>query len=578
MPTHLREVVEGVAQLIVTSMGAKKIDLTVFVSPELPLWIYCDPTRLRQVLLNLLGNAVKFTQIRERQLPRVVLRVDPVVAADGQPAVRLRVIDDGIGIEPQMLEMLFQPFAQADASTARRFGGTGLGLSITQRLVELMGGHISVQSTLGEGSEFSVELPLQAAPPDGMPVYEPTLQGIEVICVTRDTLSVEIIQAYCSTAGAQVTMMPDLAAARQCIAQTPRTGPTVVMLGPVVTTSTAELGLPAGVGVVRMVRRDSGAFADDIRLKVRPAFYVDLLQAVATASGRLVEPDGDSIARDYSRKASTPVPGVEQALLKRQLILVAEDNETNRDVIGEQLRLLGYAAEMAHDGAQALAMWRTGRYAMLLTDCHMPNMNGFDLTEVIRNEESANARLPIIAITAGAMAGEVQYCIERGMDDYLLKPLRITKLSEMIARWMPRPMQSLEDGPRPESSATTPSALQWHADWDDRVLPEYVGGGAAMHHRLLGKFLTGARDQIIAMTVAARGAESGKVADVAHQLGSAALTIGALRLGHLCRAMESVGRAGDVAACQELVEDALAAFSAAQTAIESHLDSSGGGA
>ena len=580
LPTHLRDVVESVAQLIVTSMGAKKIDLTVFVSPELPHWIYCDPTRLRQVLLNLLGNAVKFTQVRERQVPRVVLRVDPVVAANGQPAVRLRVIDDGIGIEPQMLGKLFRPFAQADASTARRFGGTGLGLSITQRLVELMGGHISVQSTLGEGSEFSVELPLQAASPDGMPVYEPTLQGVEVICVTRDALSIEIMQSYCRAAGAQITMMPDLEAARQGLATTHRTGSTVVMLGPLVTTPTAELGLPAGVGVVRMVRRDSGAFADDIRLKVRPAFYVDIVQAVATASGRLIAPEGDSLARDYSRKPNKAVLGVEEALIKRQLILVAEDNETNRDVIGAQLRLLGYASEMAHDGAQALAMWRTGRYAMLLTDCHMPNLNGFELTDAIRNEESANARLPVIAITAGAMSGELQRCIEHGMNDYLPKPLRMKALGEMIDKWMPRPIESLHAaGALPQTGTTTPPApqLQAHADWDVDVLPEYVGGSAAMHHSLLEKFLSGAGYQITAMTVAARGAEPGKAADEAHKLGSAALTVGALRLGHLCRAMETSGRAGDVATCRELVEDSLAAFSAAKSAIERHLDSSGDG-
>ena len=438
VPTHLREVVEGAAQLIVNSAVGKKIDMTVFVSPELPRWIYCDPTRLRQVLLNLLGNAAKFTRITEGRLPRIVLRVEPCNAADAQRCLRLRVIDDGIGMSPQMLNKLFQPFAQSDPSTARKFGGTGLGLSITRNLVELMGGHIFVQSTLGHGSEFDVNLPLQAAPPDGMPVYEPTLQGISVVCVTCDALAQEIMQSYCRAAGAHITTVPDVAAARRDLETTHRTGPAVVMLGPLVTTPTAELDLPVGTGVIRMVRRDSGAFTDDVRLKVRPAFYMDVLQSVATASGRLAAPGSDSLARDYSRKASKSAPSSEQAALTGQLILVAEDNEINRDVIEEQLRLLGYFAEMAHDGAQALDMWRTGRFAILLTDCQMPNLDGFDLTEAIRKEESATTPFPIIAITAGAMQDELQRCLEHGMNDYLPKPLRIKQLGDMIARWMPR--------------------------------------------------------------------------------------------------------------------------------------------
>ncbi len=158
VPTHLRELLQDVTQLMVGSCNAKSIELSLYVSPALPPRIMTDPTRLRQVLLNLLGNAVKFTSSHMGKPAKVMLRVEPCTLAQGQAGIRLRVIDSGIGISPEVQDKLFQPFMQADAGTAREFGGTGLGLSISRRLVELMGGNISVRSALGEGSEFRVEL------------------------------------------------------------------------------------------------------------------------------------------------------------------------------------------------------------------------------------------------------------------------------------------------------------------------------------------------------------------------------------------------------------------------------------
>jgi CheY-like chemotaxis protein len=227
--------------------------------------------------------------------------------------LRLSVTDNGIGVKPEQAAKLFQPFSQADGSTARQFGGTGLGLSISQRLVELMGGHISLQSTWGQGSAFTVELPLQAT-------TEPSL---------TDTTSVPVL----------------------------RQAPTE----PTATSGTAI----------------------------------------------------------------------------KQLILLAEDNEINRDILNAQLSILGYATEVAEDGAQALEKWRTGRYALLLTDCHMPQMDGFELTQAIRAQEPAGTHLPIIAVTGNAMKGEAQRCLAVGMDDYLSKPLTMQVLGAMLAKWLP---------------------------------------------------------------------------------------------------------------------------------------------
>jgi PAS domain S-box-containing protein len=317
VPMQLREVAEGVMQLMASTPSALAVDLSVAVDPDLPDWMLGDAVRLRQVLFNLLGNAVKFVNTASGVTPRVVLRVAPCTRVDGSPGVRLSVQDNGIGMNPEVVAKLFQPFTQADESTARKFGGTGLGLSITHRLVELMHGQVSVHSTLGVGSEFVVELPL-------------------------------------------------------------------LPCGPVRAQMTTELA-----------------------------------------------PQGSAPQRPEA-------PTVEEAVQTGCLILLAEDNEINRDVIQEQLRLLGYACELAEDGAIALRMWQAHptRYALLLTDCHMPNLDGFGLTEAIRVAEPAGVRLPIIAITANAMQGEADRCRDRGMDDYLSKPLRMQELAPVLEKWL----------------------------------------------------------------------------------------------------------------------------------------------
>ena len=321
VPVHLREVAEGVAQLMVSLPGTQA-EVSLFVSPSLPVWAFGDPTRLRQVLLNLLGNAIKFSSKSDGGRAKVSLSVTLGQLDSGADCVRFAVADNGIGMSLEVVSKLFQPFTQADESTARQFGGTGLGLSISQRLVELMGGRITVRSSQGEGSEFTVELPLLPCEPD--------------LAQSRLT--------------------------KQGLAPTERSN------------------------------------------------------AVRHAA-----------------------PTVEEAAQTGCLILLAEDNEINREVIQEQLRLLGYTCEMAEDGAIALKMWQAnpGRYALLLSDCHMPHLDGFGLTQAIRSMEAQGTRLPIIAVTANAMQGEGQRCLKQGMDDYLSKPLRMAELCEKLKKWLP---------------------------------------------------------------------------------------------------------------------------------------------
>jgi signal transduction histidine kinase/CheY-like chemotaxis protein len=570
MPTHLREIAEGVAQLMATTANGKEVELLVFVSPELPLWIASDPTRLRQILLNLLGNAVKFTSSREGHPGRVTVCVEPGVLADGRASMQLRIGDNGIGISPEALARLFQPFTQGDESTARKFGGTGLGLSISRRLVELMGGQISVRSTLGEGSEFTVELPLVESAAGRAIEAEPSLAGARVLAVTRDAFVMRLLMAYCTAAGAEITLLPDLAAARQALRQLPATAGTVVLLGLTDTTPTADLDLPAGVGVVRMIARKTSSPVAEIAVAVRPLLYHDLIHSLALASGRLTV--ADSVDTRHRRSVvRKPAPSVEQAIDSGQLILLVEDNDTNREVMQEQLRLLGYASELAEDGVVALRMWRSGRYALLLTDCNMPNMDGFELTGAIRQAEVAGAagvHLPIIAVTANAMQGEAMRCRERGMDDYLSKPLRLNELGPMLARWLPLPAEVTEIVPDAAHDVVPPTPTFLSSIWDATVLTRMVGDNPAMHRRLLEKFLLSTKEQVARIIAAAASEEPATVGNVAHALKSAARTVGTLQLGELCETLERAGKAGDATLCSALSKELPATFAAAAAQIE----------
>ena len=443
VPVHLVDLAEGAHQLMSTAAKAKSLELVVSVAPELPVWMLGDPNRLRQVILNLLGNAIKFTASQPGRPGRVTLSAESCILADTSPGVRLRIADNGMGMGEAVVAKLFEPFTQADESTSRKFGGTGLGLSITQRLVELMHGRLLVHSTLGEGSEFTVELRLNPCEAGQAPVAAATER---------------------------------------------RSNP------------------------------------------IRPT-----------------------------------APTLEDAVQQHRLILLAEDNETNRDVLQEQLRLLGYACEVADDGAIALSMWQRGhaqdRYALLLSDCHMPHLDGFGLTAAIRATESAGEHLPIIAITANAMHGEAARCLEHGMDDYLSKPLRMRELAPMLAKWLPlKPI-----GVRPERVQ--------YVSWNPSSLSELIGDSPAMHRRLLEKFLVTALAQVTLIMEACAVDNATAIADVAHPLKSSARTVGAMALGELCQSLQSAGRANDMAQCRQLIADLQATFDSVAVHIRRHLDS-----
>ncbi|MBP9907133.1 MAG: PAS domain S-box protein [Rhodoferax sp.] len=570
----LREVVEDVVQLLLSSARQGEVELELFVDPALPTWIMSDPLRLRQILLNLLGNALKF--VPHHQQGRTALQVLPRTHPDGSNWLHMVVIDNGIGMSADVVEKLFQPFSQADASTVRRFGGTGLGLSITHRLVTLMRGSIDVQSAPGKGSEFSVELPLVAAtaPQDQTLPRLPDLQGVSVLVVKPAMACWTVLQVYLHSAGAQLCPMPDMPSAQARLSEADQDTALLLDLTHSCSADQIDWQMWRDHDRVLWLVRQPGAQADlqGVEVRAQPLMYRELLQGVAVACGRLSR---SSLARaqppasDQGRRA----PSVEEAVLRKQLILVAEDNETNRDVMYQQLRRLGYAAELAADGVQALAMWRSGRYALLLTDCHMPNLDGYDLTVEIRRNEPAGVRKPVIAVTANAMYGEAERCFAFGMDDYLSKPVRMHELARILNKWLPL-AHTHETAPPalPVGSNAAAAEPASSVIWDPTTLAAAVGDNRAMLKRLLGKFLINAARQLGDIQQAGAAGDLDALTRIAHTLKSSARAVGAMALGEFCQSLEAAGRGADGAACQALCDQLPGALEQADERIHQYLD------
>jgi signal transduction histidine kinase len=443
-PLSLAHTVESACDALHALASRKGVDLALFTDPRLPPWILGDAGALRQILNNLIGNGIKFSTGTETR-GRVSVRAEP----DDPSHVRLAIADNGIGMPPEVMERIFTPFIQGESTTSRRFGGTGLGLSICRRLVELLGGSIRVSSVPGRGSEFTVVLPMEPAEIQHTGDTLPSLAGLECVIVSPDAERAADWRAYLEHAGAlavvrgsATTGAPTPAAGEQ--------GRTVFItdLGyaPDIAGSRPPLAMGAEASPHVVVARGAHGLprtdAQGVVCVGGDALHQgDLLRAVALAAG-LALPEVESV-----RQLSVDPPDA-AAGAPKGLILVAEDNETNQMVIGRQLALLGYASEVVGDGRAALERWRSGRFALLLTDVHMPEMDGYELSTAIRREEAEGVHRPIIALTALAMKGDDARCRQAGMDDYLSKPLQLDRLGAVLTRWLP-PAEARGEPPTP---------------------------------------------------------------------------------------------------------------------------------
>ncbi len=420
-PFGLRALIDGTVETLRVPAERKGLGLTAVVEPDTPDALIGDATRVRQILFNLIGNAIKFTEVGN-------VRVSAgATGGGGKPVtLSLSVRDTGIGMNGEQVARLFQPFAQADSSTTRRFGGTGLGLSIVRRLAQLMGGDVTVESERGRGSTFTAAL-----------------------AVAVD--------------------------------------------------------------------------ADALRNQTRPA-----VPATAAAPA------------DASRRGR---------------VLAVDDYDVNLEVLSGQLDILGVGVDLARSGVEALPQWRSGNYALVLTDIHMPDMDGFELTRQIRTEEAGRgdgARTPIVALTANALRGEAERCLAAGMDDYLTKPLTLDRLRAALDRWMAAPAEA----------APLPDPI------DRTALGGLFGDNPVLIKRMLARFRNSGIQLITDLAAQSASGDLGALADTAHKLKAAARAVGVVTLGDMAAVLEQTAHDGERARCAAQADLVAAEWGQIEAALE----------
>ena len=535
----LHSAVEEVASLLAGSAHSKRVELALRLDSELPSVVRGDLGRIRQVLLNLAGNAVKFTDVGE-----VVIRARPVpgAASDGEQRVRLEVLDTGPGIDPDTLTYLFQSFAQADTSSTRRHGGTGLGLAISKRLVELMGGPIGGTSQIGEGSTFWFEIDVA---PSATPRMEPEraidlLVGRSVLIVDDNATNRAILASTLRDWRLEVVAVTSAAQALAELRRRSEDGERFDL-------ALIDYQMPGmdGADLVRAMAADqrfqhtprilltstgdraglSDGEVDGVLTKpVRPSALLDRVNQILTDAIATSTPTPAAPPRPRAR-ALTPRPA-----RPRAAVLVAEDNPVSQQVARRMLESLGCTVDIARTGTEVLAAVRGHDYSLIFIDCQMPEMDGYEATRALRAEEDGR-RTPIVALTASAMEGDAERCIDAGMDDYLTKPVRLEDFVAALDRWVPEPPAQEQE--QEASAGPEPDPVRPVVD---------LSAMTALHgddtQGLVELFLSSSAGQLQQMGEALSGGNAAELRRLAHGLRGSASYVGAEQLAGRCLELE----------------------------------------
>jgi signal transduction histidine kinase/CheY-like chemotaxis protein/HPt (histidine-containing phosphotransfer) domain-containing protein len=563
LPISISEVVEGTCALLDRLAERKGVTFAVYCDPGIPNCVMGDGTRLRQVLINIINNAIKFSS-GLAQSGHVSVRAELTHLNGNQALVRFRIADNGIGMDDATQRRLFSSFMQADVSTTRRYGGTGLGLAISKQLVELMSGSVSVDSEFGKGSTFTVTLPFAVAQTEVQPsATAPELKGLSCAVIGASSGLADDLATYLGHDGAIVGRLTEIRDACEwtrfhadglAVWVVEMRDP-LPRLDELLRDLRGQCTLDVRVVLVvidRQQRSPAARAKDSVVIDGNALTRAALKNAVALATGRIpCEPE--LMPANPRRQARTP-PSRRDAICHRNLILVAEDNEINQKLISEQLNLLGYAADVVTNGRQALERWRSGDYALVFADLHMPEMDGYDLTLAIRLAEAGRLHTPIIALTANALQGEATRCQAVGMDGYLTKPASLAQLAAEAEKWL-----------GPQGATSTATAVPGPVD--TRMLEALVGSDPRLILEFLGEFAVSASGLSRELLAACHGGRFKEAAAVAHKLKSSARAVGASGLGEICDAIETAADTGAADSLPALVRD----FERAMAEVDSYL-------
>lgn len=432
--------VKSVVDTMLVNASGKEVALHLDCDLKIPLELIGDPHRVCQIVFNVIGNAVKFSaQSGSSGVVGIKTRVINLDRSAEQCRIQIEISDNGIGIKDGEIQNLFLPFTQAESSTTRRYGGTGLGLAICHHLVTLMGGDIRVISQIGQGATFTVELPF------GLTKNVQPLQfdshGLSLLLdIKNDSLN-WLVKRYLNFLNIDFFTLDQPGAQKNLIDHLPDRGATLVHIRDYMEASPIDRLCQRNQSVKCMLLNPDNYGSSGLidgatyALGAAPLKVTSLLLALDVLMGR--ESPNVSYKASETQTAEVFQLTLKEAESEGKLILVAEDNPVNQDVISRQLKRLGYRCVIANDGIEAEAVYGKHKFAMVLTDCHMPNRDGYELARILKKQQSADGHfVPVIAITANALLGEEQKCLDAGMDGYLSKPVERSKLKKLLKKWL----------------------------------------------------------------------------------------------------------------------------------------------
>lgn len=550
----LRRAIEDVLEILAESASTKGIELVSLVHAAVPTWVQGDAGRLRQILTNLVGNAIKFTDGGE-----VVVHVHRAEGEAGADHLRFAVTDTGMGIAPEVQERLFQAFTQADGSTTRKHGGTGLGLAISRRLVEMMRGQIGIESQLGEGSMFwfTADLAMCAAPHNTTLPIMPNLYGTRMLCVIGNGSLRTCLEGLLGSWGIEVETVSDttdiLDHLRALSAERP---PYDLVLFDHQTTGLNSFSY------ARQIKNDEGLAAlplvlltsftqSELRHEAlrcgfaacvtKPVRYAHLAACVATVLG--LPQDGEAAVGLSSSELVQSEPDLGMK------VLVVEDNAINQKVASLLLEKMGCRVDLAGNGREALEASSRITYDCIFMDCQMPEMDGFESTVRIRKRElQTGQRVPIIAMTANAMPSDRQRCLEAGMNDYLSKPIQAEELYAVLTSYR-KPDRVLNEVKANDDAATQAPGMQ------RRLSVLQAEHGCEVVAELIQLFLANTPLLLAAMRDAMTQQNADGLWQAAHTLKGSSSNLGAEAITALCGTLEAGGQAGAIDEADAVIKE-----------------------
>jgi PAS domain S-box-containing protein len=574
--------VTDLVQLFAQRAFDKGLEVACRIEPEVPDVVCGDPGRIRQVLANLIGNAVKFTSAGE-----IVVRAGVVARDTDSALLRFSVRDTGVGIDAAAQARIFEPFEQAEAGTTRKFGGTGLGLAVSKSLVHLLGGNIGVDSIPGQGSTFwfTARLSLATAEP---PAAQPNIprHDLRILAAEPNATLREILGHQLQEFGARTDMV---ASGAELLSRLSRA---------------AEQEQPYHVAVLAIASDDdllwvsairSRAALDPVRLVLLSSLAVDVpaarqreLRIERVLNKPVSEHQLRAALRQNAAVQTDAVPAPARPRYDAQ-ILVVDDYGVNQEIARDLLEELGCRVDLASNGREGVDAVARGRYDLVLMDCQMPLMDGFQATAAIRQHEAAAgslppSRLPIVALTANAMRGDRDLCLAAGMDDYLSKPFEPAQLYAVLARWLkPAPAQpeapAAEPGAAPVElpvSVAAPAAIAAGAPViDPKAIAKLRAiqrpGRPSSLHKWAGAFLSSAQEHMQTMRDAVARADAPLLQRAAHTLKSGAAQFGAYQFSQRCAALEALAKNGSMTGAASMVDTLTTEFEPVRTALEAEL-------